>query len=348
MKRLFLCFICALNVVPLAYLNAQNNHSYIITGRKEGKTPDQYFEWEWDTVKHVLSVSGPGCNNWDGSWKNITTVKLAADVKDISFIQWGVSRTLKKIQVDKDSKYLALIDGVLTNKTKDTLLLYPGGIRKSKYIIPSSIKCIYYDAIEASIDTLVISSNVKDIKDPWYNLSGIKHFEVKNNPNYSVRYGILCANDTSTFDMFLPSTIEKIPFIAPKRFLEEVTECTKDGCIFKGHKPVVLIFCTKTQTESIRLVENMSLIYAEFKDVVDFYRVEINRASGAAAPIQDIFKMYYYPSMCIFDGEYQGEPHLYFKKKGNIMFCWHNYDAVRNLLLKLLSERKTRTTQNER
>lgn len=311
-----------------------------ITGKVDC-CPDEYWEWTLDKKLQSLSVAGEGKISWDKRWDKVSSLQLGDGVSDIYFIR--KFDNIKKIQVSQGNKKYASVGGVLTTKTKDTLLVYPSGQKKRKYTIPAGIKCITYDAFDkAQIDTLVISSDVRDINENAFERANIKCFVVKNNPAFSVRYGVLCKNDgTCTF--YFPSTQKDIPTITAAQFEEKVIECTQGKCVFKGKKPVAFILNSETCRQSVIFTKKMRILYEEFKDEVDFYQVD--GANSENLKIKKLFNIYEYPTLCMLNGESQEKPFYLRVSKGNIMTSQDNYDKIRRSIEEMLSGATTSPTQ---
>lgn len=90
-------------------------------------------------------------------------------------------RNVDAFVVDADNPYHSVVNGVLMNKEKTTLLRYPSGRKKvPKYRIPASFQ-------NAKIDTLVITSGLKHISERAFLFADIKHFVVERNPTFYVK-----------------------------------------------------------------------------------------------------------------------------------------------------------------
>ena len=79
---------------------------------------------------------------------------------------------LTEIKVDSKNKKYSAKDGVLFNKKKSTLIMYPAGKKGNTYRVPSSVKTIAaysFDGypgqeIYAKIKKLIMPKNIREIK----------------------------------------------------------------------------------------------------------------------------------------------------------------------------------------
>jgi len=77
---------------------------------------------------------------------------------------------LESINVSEDNLVFSSVDGVLFNKTKDALLLYPHG-KKGPYTIPDNVASIEADAFDGcySLTSVTIPNSVKSIGSGAFN-----------------------------------------------------------------------------------------------------------------------------------------------------------------------------------
>lgn len=310
-----------------------------ITGKVDC-CPDEYWEWKLDKQKQVLTVSGPAKIKWNKLWENVSTVEITANVTNMDFLH--KCHKLKKIQVDSENIEYASIDGVLVNKEKDALLFFPEGLKKQKYIIPNGIKRISGGAFDnVQIDTLVITSDVEQIYGD-FKKANIKCFVLKNNHSFIIRNGILCKNDT-TCTFYYPSTMPDIPHISASQFTEEVLEYRQNSFVFKGEKPVIIVFSPEQCRPSDKFAYKMKMLYAEYKDVVDFYLMDGN--SRETLKILKICEISDLPALCMMNGEFQGQLFYSRKGEGDLLKNWEGYNVLHQTIEEMLSGKKNIPTQ---
>lgn len=86
------------------------------------------------------------------SKSGITSVNIPAKVKFIGSKAFNRCKYLSSIEVDSRNKKYSSLDGVLFNKDRDTLILYPAGCRlRYDYTIPSSVKFVEGYAFDYNI-----------------------------------------------------------------------------------------------------------------------------------------------------------------------------------------------------
>ncbi len=73
---------------------------------------------------------------------SLEEVVLPDSVEKISTEAFNYCESIKIISVSNDNSHYASVDGVLTNKDKTKLLIYPKGKKIQEYIVPASIKNI--------------------------------------------------------------------------------------------------------------------------------------------------------------------------------------------------------------
>lgn len=110
------------------------------------------------------SVTYLGCEAMTGC-ERLETVNIG---KGVSFIHEAAiwSPVLKAVNVDSENKHFADADGILFNKDKTELWLYPPNKSGKEYHIPESVKTIKYRAINQAnnLDKIYVGSNVITIE----------------------------------------------------------------------------------------------------------------------------------------------------------------------------------------
>ena len=96
----------------------------------------------------------------------IETINIPAKVKEIDTTAFVKATNLKSINVDEKNNYYSSVDGVLFNKDKTTLILYPAGKEQGTYQIPNTVTIINENAfIDAPITNITIPSSVEELED---------------------------------------------------------------------------------------------------------------------------------------------------------------------------------------
>lgn len=97
---------------------------------------------------------------------SFTSVKIPSGVKTIGKDAFDGCHDLKKITVDKNNKYFSYDStGVLFNKSKTKLILYPVGNTAKSYTVPSTVKTIGNKAFcdAANLESVTLSKNLTQI-----------------------------------------------------------------------------------------------------------------------------------------------------------------------------------------
>jgi len=113
--------------------------------------------------------------------------------KGVSFIHEVAIRGsfLEKINVDPQNKHFSDIKGVLFNKDKTELLLYPANRKGDEYRIPASVKTIKLGAIMQAnnLKKIYIGSGVEKIEEAnFYESVEDSELEYINETNYDIYY----------------------------------------------------------------------------------------------------------------------------------------------------------------
>ena len=91
--------------------------------------------------------------------RNLKTVNIGKNVKTIKPYAFNASEKISKFVLDKKNKNLTVKDGVVFNKKKTVLIIYPCAKSKEKYTVPKGVSKIAEGAFE-------YSSKLKEIKFP--------------------------------------------------------------------------------------------------------------------------------------------------------------------------------------
>lgn len=127
--------------------------------------------------------------------RHIKSVSIPETVKYIENGAFNDCPALESITVSKDNKYYSSKDGVLYNKDKSKLLVYPAGKNATTFKIPKSVSTIESYAFNRckKLTNLTIPSKVRKIEpDAFYSCTGMKKITVdKANKKYSSSNGVL-------------------------------------------------------------------------------------------------------------------------------------------------------------
>ena len=95
---------------------------------------------------------------------SLASVVIPGSVVLIENHVFGACTSLTNIMVDPNNSYFCSVDGVLFDKTKATLIQYPGG-KVGCYSVPDSVTCIQMDAFErsAGLTSVIIPQSVTNI-----------------------------------------------------------------------------------------------------------------------------------------------------------------------------------------
>ncbi len=123
--------------------------------------------FKYSGLKHIDipdSVTYLGCEAMTAC-ERLETVNIG---KGVSFIhEWAIARSsLKEVNVDSENKHFTSDNGVLFNKDKTELLLYPANKSGKIYHIPESVKTIKTGAIlqAKNLNEIHVGSGVKKIE----------------------------------------------------------------------------------------------------------------------------------------------------------------------------------------
>lgn len=131
-----------------------------------------------DSVTKLGMMLFWGCENL----KNVTVGK-GVDIENISSSSFMDCKNLSNITVSIESKTLSSEDGVLFNRDKTELILYPLGNKRTDYSIPNNVKTIGPSAFSNSVNltNITIPDSVTSIEDSaFYRCSSLESVTVGN------------------------------------------------------------------------------------------------------------------------------------------------------------------------
>ncbi len=97
----------------------------------------------------------------------IKTINIPSSVKTISELAFKDSLFIEEINVDEKNRYYSSADGVLYDKYKESLLMYPNGNTKKEFSIPDGVREITSDSFSNAdnLENVIIPDSVEKISD---------------------------------------------------------------------------------------------------------------------------------------------------------------------------------------
>ena len=142
-----------------------------------------------DSVAEIGDVAFAYC-------KYLTTIFIPHGVKNVSDETFRNCTSLISITVDENNIYYSSDEkGVLFNKDKTTLIVYPAGKKESSYVIPDGVTNICKSAFRYcyNLAAIVISDSVTDIADyTFYQLNMLKNVVIGKGVKNIGRYAFGC------------------------------------------------------------------------------------------------------------------------------------------------------------
>ena len=161
------------------------------------------------TVTSIGKSAFSGCSG-------LTSVTIPTSVTSIGGGVFYYCSGLTDINVSASNANYQSIDGILYNKTGDTLICCPGG-KKGSVTIPNAVKCIGDDAFYgcSGLTSVTIPDSVTSIGDSAFSgCSGLTSVTIGNSVTYIDYYAFYgCSDLTSlTVKAMTPPTCEGVPF----------------------------------------------------------------------------------------------------------------------------------------
>ena len=141
----------------------------------------------------------------------IETVNITKNLNNLGNGVFSKCNNLKSITVDQNNSQYTSIDGVLYNKSKTTIVQYPGGKDAESYTINNSVTDIADSAFYGAnkLKTIILGNNVKTIGE--YSFLYCSNLTSINIPESVKKINTTCFGfDTSLEHIYLPATIEKM------------------------------------------------------------------------------------------------------------------------------------------
>ena len=149
-----------------------------------------------EALEKIYSSAFWGCG--------LEQITIPKNVNDIDGNCFGFCLSLNSIDVAEENSRYSSVDGVLFNKDKSVLLIYPTGKKTTDYIIPENVEKIDYGAFDftQNLKSLVIPESVKVIDEQA--LSFMENFKDLTilNPDCEI------FDDKSTITTFMEVTDE--------------------------------------------------------------------------------------------------------------------------------------------
>ncbi|MGO5113279.1 leucine-rich repeat protein, partial [Oscillospiraceae bacterium LCP25S3_E10] len=164
-----------------------------------------------NSVKRIDYNAFIGCTG-------LKSVTIPNSVTEIAGSAFFGCTGLKSVTVDKNNKNYTSVDGVLFNKNKTAILIYPSAKDSSSYVIPSSVTEIGDSAFYGctGLKSVTIPSSVTGIYSyAFYGCTGLKSITVdKNNKNYASADGVLFNKDKTEI-LIYPSAKASSSYVIP-------------------------------------------------------------------------------------------------------------------------------------
>lgn len=127
-----------------------------------------------NSVTYISKTAFYGCTG-------LTSVTIPDSLKEISGSAFGACTGLTSINVSADNNYYCSVDGILFNKNKTILVIYPGG-KQGAYTIPNGVTNIGRSAFDGAILTSVTIPNgvIHIDKSAFYQCAGLTSVIIPN------------------------------------------------------------------------------------------------------------------------------------------------------------------------
>lgn len=191
---------------------------------------------------------------------NLKKLEIPSSVHYIDAYALRGSEKLTQINVDENNVYLCSENGVLFNKDKSNLIIYPEGKTSESYTIPNSVSTIESYSFYGNkyIKNIETHNNVAHIElCAFHNCECLNKFEIPNGVT-EIAEGVFsgCSSLTS---IVIPDGVTKIDFLTPEYFgaFEDCTNLT-----------------SVTIPNSITVIEKNSFLNCTKLDKVNFIGTE--------------------------------------------------------------------------
>ena len=140
------------------------------------------------TIPDNVTALGNAC--LEGTY--LTSVRIPRNVSTIGTSALSIP-TLEEIIIDSNNATFSSVNGVLYNKAKTTLILYPRTKADSAYVLPSTVKTINNAAFAGTkVKAITLPASTTNIGYEAFSGSSIMYINVNtSNANYSSVVGVL-------------------------------------------------------------------------------------------------------------------------------------------------------------
>lgn len=160
----------------------------------------------------------------------LKSFRVPGNVEVIENNVFVMCEKLSAITADAKNKYFANIGGVLFDKSGETLLIFPAGMREEEYVVPASVKTLAYESFCYCLNLKVVTfeegSKLSVIKDSaFYNCEELTYLALPDSLHTIEKYAFLdCV---------------KLPFIYIPENVKEIGSYAFLGC--QSLKNVVIL-----------------------------------------------------------------------------------------------------------
>ena len=274
------------------------------------------------TLNQNLEVIGDYAFNY----LNIESITIPAKVKEIGATAFVNAKKLKNINVDTNNNYYSSVNGILFNKDKTTLLIYPAGKTEATYEIPSTVKIVDENAfIDVPIKSIIIPNSVEELRDWCFARTNITTITIPNTVK-KMGYGI-CAGCTE-----LKSAIVNSSTNLPYEMFYECTNLSKITLNNNIEEFDSRVFMNCTSLTEITLPTNLKKIVYSFIGCTNLKNVVIpagvtyiNKGAFPETTNIDISKT---KLIKLETGDYAVAYDIYVKGKQNYDYAYQVLDIV--------------------
>lgn len=236
---------------------------------------------------------------------SLKSISIPAGVTEIGTGAFEGCTSLEKISIPKSNKLYATSSGVLFNKDKTELLIYPSGKKTSTYKLPSTVKKIKEGAFVGVSKTknIEIPASVKEIStEAFFRCQGLEKINVSSkNKKYSSKDGVLFSKKKSVLYHY-PSGKKNKTYVVPK------TVVKLEGLAFIDNKYLTNIKIPK----KVRCIEEYADSYGHNYNAMAFSNCNKLKKVYYSGSKKDWHKIYFNYN----DPEHSGNQKATYMEKG--------------------------------